>query len=97
MDLNELRLIVQRALIYILIIVFVYMGVSTGYYYASELRWTKVGLDAPLEHKLHYYQDHAHEYDVVFIGDSRTYCDIQPDLFDAYRGTRSVNLSRFAH
>jgi hypothetical protein len=97
MDLNELRLTMQRALTYIVIIVFVYMGASTGYYNASELRWTKVGLDAPLEHKLHYYQDHAHEYDVIFIGDSRTYCDIQPGLFDAYRGTRSVNLSRFAH
>jgi hypothetical protein len=97
MDLNELRLTRQRALIYIVIIVFVYLGVSTGYYYVSEVKWTKVGLDGPLDHKLRYYQDHAHEYDVVFIGDSRTYCDIHPDLFDAYRGTHSVNLSRFAH
>jgi hypothetical protein len=80
------------------IIVFVYLGISIGYYYyGSEVVWTKVGLDGPLDHKLRYYQDHAHEYDVVFIGDSRTYCDIHPDLFDAYRGTHSVNLSRFAH
>jgi hypothetical protein len=97
MDFDELHLTRQRALIYIVIIVCVYLGISIGYYYVSEVKWTKVGLDGPLDHKLRYYQDHAHEYDVVFIGDSRTYCDIHPDLFDAYRGTHSVNLSRFAH
>lgn len=97
MDFNELRLTRQRALIYLVIIIFAYLGISTGYYYVSEGKWTKVGLDGPLDHKLRYYQEHAHEYDVVFIGDSRTYCDIHPDLFDAYLGTRSINLSRFAH
>jgi hypothetical protein len=47
--------------------------------------------------KVRFYQIHASEYDLVFVGDSRTYCDLSPDELDARLGTRSVNLGMWAN
>ena len=44
-----------------------------------------------------WYKLHAAEYNVVFLGDSRTYCGIHPDLLDPLIGTSSINLSVLAH
>jgi hypothetical protein len=44
-----------------------------------------------------YYQADAHRFDMVFLGDSRTYCGIHADLIDPLTGRRSINLSAFAH
>jgi hypothetical protein len=44
-----------------------------------------------------FYEQHKSEYDLVFLGDSRTYCGIHPELIDLELGTRSINLSGFAH
>ena len=41
-------------------------------------------------------QDPA-RYDLVFIGDSRTYCAMHPDHLDPLLGTRSLNLAHWAH
>lgn len=41
-------------------------------------------------------QDPA-RYDLVFIGDSRTYCAMHPDQLDPLLGTRSLNLAHWAH
>ncbi len=50
-----------------------------------------------LPQKLAYYQQHASEFDLVFIGDSRTFCGIHPMLIDPLLGSRSLNLSSFAN
>lgn len=47
--------------------------------------------------RLAYYRRAANNYDVVFIGDSRTYCGIHPEILDPLLGIRSLNLSQFAH
>jgi hypothetical protein len=50
-----------------------------------------------LEGKVRHYADHAADYDLVFVGDSRTYCAVHPDLLDPLLGSRSVNLAHWAH
>jgi hypothetical protein len=43
------------------------------------------------------YERTRSDYDVVFFGDSRTYCGIHPEVIDPILGSRSINLSSFAH
>ena len=50
-----------------------------------------------LMRKVKYYQEHANNYNLLFIGDSRTYCGIHPDLLDPITGFHSINLSNFAN
>jgi hypothetical protein len=50
-----------------------------------------------LREKLASYRLHAETYDLVFVGDSRTYCAMHPDLVDDRLGTRSINLARWGH
>ncbi len=47
--------------------------------------------------KAEYYRRHASDFDVIFLGDSRTYCGLHPSEIDPLLGTRSYNLSIFAH
>jgi hypothetical protein len=49
----------------------------------------KPGLHA----KLAYYRAHASSFDLLFVGDSRTYTDVDPERLDARLGTRSLNLA----
>jgi len=44
-----------------------------------------------------FYQADPRRFDMVFLGDSRTYCGIHADLIDPLVGRRSINLSAFAH
>lgn len=43
--------------------------------------------------KLAEYEEIADEFDLVFVGDSRTFCGIAPLVVDPIAGTRSFNLS----
>lgn len=47
--------------------------------------------------KMAYYGRHRSDYDLLFLGDSRTYTNLQPDLVDPILDTRSLNLSAFAY
>jgi hypothetical protein len=55
------------------------------------------GGENALPSKAAYYLQHRGEYNVVFLGDSRTYCGIHPALIDDAAGTRSYNLAVFAN
>jgi hypothetical protein len=44
-----------------------------------------------------WYKQNAGQFDVVFLGDSRTYCGIHPELIDPLLGVRSINLAQFAN
>lgn len=44
-----------------------------------------------------YYQADPRRFDMLFLGDSRTYCGIHSDLIDPLTGRRSINLSAFSH
>jgi hypothetical protein len=47
--------------------------------------------------KVAYYREHAREFDLLFVGDSRTYCGMAPDVLDPMLGSHSINLSSFAN
>lgn len=47
--------------------------------------------------KLNSYVESSEQYDLLFVGDSRTYCGLDPQEIDPQLGTRSLNLANFAH
>ena len=47
--------------------------------------------------KLELFAQDAGRYNLVFVGDSRTYCDFDPDQIDPLLGTRSFNLAVWAN
>jgi hypothetical protein len=47
--------------------------------------------------KLISYVESGEQYDLLFVGDSRTYCGLDPQEIDPKLGTRSLNLANFAH
>lgn len=47
--------------------------------------------------KLRFFREYGHTFNLIFIGDSRTFCGIHPDIMDGYLGTNSVNMAAFAH
>ena len=53
---------------------------------------------APLPWRVQHYLQDPHAYSVIFLGDSRTYCGIHPELIERYVNTmHGLNLSSFAH
>ena len=55
------------------------------------------GAEHPLPQRMAWYESRAGDFDLVFLGDSRTYCGIHPEVIDPLLGTASINLSTFAH
>lgn len=51
---------------------------------------------SPLQ-KAEYYRRNAARFNLLFLGDSRTYCGMHPSTIDPILGTHSYNLSMFAH
>ncbi|HZT87372.1 MAG TPA: hypothetical protein VFA12_05335 [Stellaceae bacterium] len=50
-----------------------------------------------LINRLAWYKTHAADFDLVFLGDSRTYTGIHPELLDPMLGTSSINLGSFSN
>jgi hypothetical protein len=47
--------------------------------------------------KVKYYLPRAKQFDLVFVGDSRTLCAFDTALYDGMLGTHSINLATWAH
>ncbi len=47
--------------------------------------------------KLRNYAKQAEQYDLIFIGDSRTYCGFHPEIIDPLLGSNSINLATWAN
>jgi hypothetical protein len=47
--------------------------------------------------KVKYYVPRAKQFDLVFVGDSRTLCAFDTALYDQMLGTHSINLATWAH
>lgn len=60
-------------------------------------RHARAGAHASALQKTRHYEACADGYDVIYLGDSRTYCGIHPSALDSLLGTHSINLSMFAH
>lgn len=76
-----------------LVLVMVFAGLMS---YAAGLYIQRNAGEHPLRQRVLDYQANRTAYDVVFIGDSRTYCGIHPEHIDPLLGTNSLNLSTFA-
>jgi hypothetical protein len=51
----------------------------------------------PLINRLAWYESHLNDYNLIILGDSRTYCGVHAELLDPMLGTSSLNLASFAH
>lgn len=63
----------------------------------ARSRWPAPDATGELRARLAAYLDRPTDHDLLFLGDSRTYCGLHPDRLDPLLGTRSLNLSRWAH
>jgi hypothetical protein len=86
--------------------VFQYLGLYLVFVAAFSAWWSLESYDAPksiaggdqqLLNRFAYYKAHRDEFDLVFLGDSRTYCGIHPERIDPLLGSRSINLSSFTN
>ena len=62
-----------------------------------SLRPSACPLADSLPIKTRYYARNAANFDLVFLGDSRTYCNIQPHLLDPLLDTHGANLGMWGH
>jgi hypothetical protein len=71
--------------------------VTIGFVSIPKVKPTLSGA-APLQWRVQHYLQDPHAYSVIFLGDSRTYCGIHPELIERYVNTmHGLNLSNFAH
>lgn len=66
---------------------------SLSYYRPQPI----AGADQQLQNRFAYYEDHRDDFNLIFLGDSRTYCGMHPERIDPLLGTRSINLSSFSN
>ena len=97
--LNRVRLTVPRAIALYGILVSLCLG-AADYFYARAffptVQPTQAGVTS-LINRLAWYAAHSADYNLVFLGDSRTYCGIHAELLDPTLGTSSLNLATMSH
>lgn len=86
---NKLEIIKIAISIVVLIAPFIILSIVT--YRSSNAK------KIHLQQKLNEYRSLKNNYDIVFVGDSRTYTNIHPHLVDPLLGKKSYNLGTFAH
>lgn len=67
----------------------------------SSLQWWKLNRVRPPDQgaieKVAWYRQNAGKFNLLFVGDSRAYCAMHPEKIDPLLGSRSFNLSYWAH
>ncbi|NGZ06960.1 MAG: hypothetical protein G8237_11455 [Magnetococcales bacterium] len=63
---------------------------------SQHMNATNYGARPKDEKKAHYLQ-HAHTFNLLLVGDSRTYCGLHPEILDPLLGTHSYNLAFMGH
>lgn len=71
--------------------------VSSALFVLKEQRRWAPDPAGDLPGKTAFYLAHIKDFDLVFLGDSRTYCAMHPEVLDPLLGTRSFNLAHWAH
>lgn len=56
-----------------------------------------VALVGEVANKVVVYRENSHQFDTIFLGDSRTYCAIHPHRVNELMGVRAANLASWAH
>ncbi|MBI4031154.1 MAG: hypothetical protein HY370_05710 [Proteobacteria bacterium] len=91
------RGIVRRIAVYLFVFTLVLPAASMMAHFMYQKARSRVPPGAStLDMKIPWYLAHKDEYDVIFLGDSRTLTDIHPDLLAPYIGPRAVNLAHWA-
>lgn len=88
-----------RAVALYAVLTAVFLGAADllyAYRYFPRLQPTSAGTTG-LVNRMAWYEAHRGDYDLIFFGDSRTYCGIHPELVDPLLGTRSLNLGGFSN
>jgi len=79
------------------LVIFLTSMLTIGFVSIPKIQPQLSGAALPPSRVQHYLQD-PHAYSVIFLGDSRTYCAIHPELIERYVNTmHGLNLSYFAH
>jgi hypothetical protein len=104
MDAQTVPAVPRRRSLWLYWALFLLFLLATNVVVRKRLGWPRdqgvpddLGKLGDLRHKLSYYRQHAHEFNLVFVGDSRTYCGVDPESIDQRLGSNSVNLAQWAH
>jgi hypothetical protein len=90
-------MLTRRIATYLLTFLFAFALVSSAFYLVQvKGRGASVTRES-LPAKVRWWRAHRADYDVLFLGDSRTYTNVHPELLDPVLGTHSLNLSTFAN
>ena len=84
-----------RIALYLALSVTAYLGCAAAY--GARYLQDRPDANGSLHERVLAYLANPTAYDTIFLGDSRTFTDLHPDLFDALAGTKSVNLAAFAN
>lgn len=87
----------RRVLAYAIIFACTLALVSSGFHALRQARRPALDPAGDLPDKTAFYLAHAGSYNLIFLGDSRAYCALHPELLDPLLGTRSINLAHWAH
>src|ERR1700685_2756878 len=83
---------------YLFFFVFGWLGVSLWYAGLFYPRSTpSPGGANGISDRVPWYLKHRAEFNLIFLGDSRTYCGVHTGLIDPHLGTRGINLAQFSH
>ena len=86
----------RRTIIFYLVALFVLLSVPNILYPPRLSKPEPSSVGSP-RGKLEYYKKHLKDFNLVFIGDSRTYCAMDSAAIDKLLATKSINLSSWAH
>ena len=87
---------VARNVVLYLLFFFLPLIAGSLFLYYSNRSDTYALYGSPKE-KERFFRIYGKTFNLIFIGDSRTYCGIHPDLMNKELGTNSVNMAAFAH
>lgn len=96
---RRLHATVSRPIARYCILVALFLG-AADYFYARAffppINPNQAGTTS-LADRVAWYKLHVSDYNLLFLGDSKTYCGIHPELLDPLLHTSSLNLAIFAH
>lgn len=88
---------IRRILIYGFAIFIAIAALSEAYWRWVYIKPESQQVFGNLYNKTAFYKREAETFDLVFLGDSRTYCAMHPDVIDPILKTRSFNLSYWSN
>ena len=94
---NRLCIGVSQALVWYAICTGACLGVADFIYGSSAFTPVQPAPVGNLTDRAAWYRGHTADYNLVFLGDSRTYCAMHPELIDPLLNTSSFNLASFAN